>query len=96
MLSRTYLLKNGQRSAKARIPVAMALLTVGLMLLGVSVAWSSFSYPLEHLGREWNDFARGFLVGLAIAMEIGALVIALSAVAAAKRDASESGRAPRP
>jgi hypothetical protein len=95
MLSRTYLLNNGQCFGKARIPVAMALLSVGLIFMGVSIGWSSFSYPLEHLGREWSDFARGFLVGLGIVMEIGALVIALSAVAAAKK-AKETEPAPQP
>ena len=94
MLLRDPLLKYGQRSAVAKIPVAMALLAGGLMLMGVSIAWWKSAFSLGHLGPGGNDFARGFLVGLAIVMEVAALVVALSAVAAQKK-AAEAERAPR-
>lgn len=75
------------------IPVAMVFLTIGLMLLGVGVGWEHL--PLTtHLSRETNDFLRGALFGLSIALETGALVIALSAAAAKK--APENAPVPRP
>lgn len=69
------------------IPVAMTLVVVGLTILMVGIAWPRFSPSVPHLGTDWNDFFRGFVFGLAIALEAGGVVLASAAVAAKKRKA---------
>jgi hypothetical protein len=75
------ILRNLQKSPERMIPVAMALIVVGLSILMIGIAWPRLSPPVPHIGTDWNDFAHGFLIGLAIAMEIGGVVIAASAAA---------------
>jgi len=67
------LLKVLQNSPQKTVPVAMALVAVGLMLVVVSASWPH----LAGLGA--NDFARGFLIGLGIMLEIGGVVLASAA-----------------
>jgi hypothetical protein len=74
-------------SPEKMIPVAMALVVTGLMLVVVSTVWYRLPLPVAHMGTDWNDFFRGLLIGIAIALEIGGVVIA-SAAAAAKRKQS--------
>ena len=64
-----------QSSPQKTVPLAMALLTTGLMLLTFGIAWPRLSYPAAHLGHEWNDFLRGFLFGISIVLETWAEVI---------------------
>ena len=59
----------------------MTLIVVGLSILMIGIAWPRFSPSVPHIGTDWNDFAHGFLIGLAIAMEIGGVIIAASAAA---------------
>jgi hypothetical protein len=80
------ILRNLQNSPEKSIPVAMTLIVVGLSILMIGIAWPRFSPPVPHMGTDWNDFAHGFLIGLAIALEIGGVVLAISA-AAKKRKA---------
>ncbi len=62
-------------------PVAMVLIVVGLSLILIALAWPTFSPSVSHIGTDWNDFARGFLFGLAIVVEIAGVAIAASATA---------------
>jgi hypothetical protein len=75
------------------IPIAMMFITVGMMLLVLANVWQRPFVP-AHSGTNWNDFSRGFVMGIAIVMEIAGLVIALAAARAKKT--IENGPAPRP
>jgi len=74
-------LLNLQNAPEKSIPLAMTLIVVGLSILMFGIAWPRFSPSVPHIGTDWNDFAHGFLIGLAIAMEIGGVIIASSAAA---------------
>ena len=74
-------LLNLQNAPEKSIPLAMTLIVVGLSILMIGIAWPRFSPSAPHIGTDWNDFAHGFLIGLAIAMEIGGVIIAASAAA---------------
>ena len=52
----------------------MALVVVGLVLVVVSASWSHFA------AAGGNDFVRGFLIGLGIALEVAGVVLAAFAV----------------
>jgi hypothetical protein len=81
------ILRSLQKSPEKMVPVAMALIVVGLSILLIGIAWPRLSPSVPHIGTDWNDFAHGFLIGLAIAIEACGVVIAASA-AAKKRKAS--------
>jgi hypothetical protein len=49
------------------------------MLIVVGVAWPGASSPAAHTGPLSHDFLRGFLIGIAIVLEIVGVVIAASA-----------------
>jgi len=74
-------LLNLQNAPEKSIPLAMTLIVVGLSILMIGIAWPRFSPSVPHIGTDWNDFAHGFLIGLAYAMEIGGVIIAASAAA---------------
>ena len=74
-------LLNLQNASEKSVPLAMTLIVVGLSILMIGLAWPRFSPSVPHIGTDWNDFAHGFLIGLAIAMEIGGVIIAASAAA---------------
>ena len=74
-------LLNPQNAPEKSIPLAMTLVVVGLSILMIGIAWPRFSPSVPHIGTDWNDFAHGFLIGLASAMEIGGVIIAASAAA---------------
>jgi hypothetical protein len=69
------------------IPVAMAFVAVGMSILVIGIVWPHFSPSLSvpHPATDWNDFFRGPMFGIAIAMEITGVVIAMVAAAAAKK-----------
>ena len=75
------ILRNLQNSPEKIIPVAMSLIVVGLSILLIGIAWPRFSPSVPHIGTDWNDFAHGFLIGLAITLEAGGVVLAASAAA---------------
>jgi hypothetical protein len=81
------ILRSLQKSPEKMVPAAMALIVVGLSILLIGIAWPRLSPSVPHIGTDWNDFAHGFLIGLAIAIEACGVVIAASA-AAKKRKAS--------
>jgi len=74
-------LLNLQNASEKSVPLAMTLIVVGLSILMIGLAWLRFSPSVPHIGTDWNDFAHGFLIGLASAMEIGGVIIAASAAA---------------
>jgi hypothetical protein len=74
-----------QNSPQKAVPVAMMFVVVGLSLIVLAMSWSRFAFPLTYFGHDWNDFAHGFLYGLAIAMEILGLVIVTTAASAKTR-----------
>jgi len=76
------ILRNLKNSPEKMIPVAMSLIVVGLSILAIGITWPRFAPPLPHAGTDWNDFARGFLYGLAIALETAGVVLAATAAAA--------------
>ena len=71
-----------EKSAAARVPIAMALISMGMMFLVIGIAWPHFVSPVAHTGTDWHAFLRGLCYGLGISFDIGGLVIAVSAVAA--------------
>jgi hypothetical protein len=74
-----HLLKPNEQCARAKVPVAMMFVTIGLMLMVVGVVWSGASSPSVHTALLSHDFLRGFLIGVAIVLEIVGVVIAASA-----------------
>jgi len=77
-----------QNSPEKMIPIAMALIAVGMAMTTVGIVWPRLSPSLPHPGTDWNDFFRGVVFGIAIVLEIAGLVIAVQAAAAKKRKAS--------
>jgi predicted acyltransferase len=77
-------LRNLKNHPEKMIPVAMALIVVGISILVIGIAWPRFSPSVPHVGTNWNDFFRGFMYGLAIVLEAGAVVLATIAAAAMK------------
>jgi hypothetical protein len=71
-----------QNSPAKMVPVAMMLLTVGLMFLVIGIVWPKLSFPVAHFGLDLNDFVRGMTFGIATALEIGGVVLAMTAAAA--------------
>ncbi len=70
-----------QETPRKTIPVAMALIVVGLSCLLFGLAWPTFSRAFTHLGTESSDFIHGLFFGIAIALEIGGVVLAATAAA---------------
>ena len=73
-----------EETHEKKAAAAMMLIAVGLGFLIVGIAWPRHPLPTAHLGTDWNDFLHGVMIGIAIALETGGVVIAISA-AAAKR-----------
>jgi hypothetical protein len=76
------ILRKLQISPEKMIPLAMALIVVGLSMTVIGIAWPRFSLSLTHAGTDWNDFFRGVLFGIAIVLEIAGVVLAAKAAAA--------------
>ncbi len=74
------LLKKLQKSPEKMVPVGMMLITAGLMLIVFGVLWPRIPF-LAHLWPDGNDFLRGFVFGIAIALEITGVVINATAAA---------------
>jgi hypothetical protein len=81
------ILNKFENSPEKKIPVAMALIVVGLSLTAISTSWSHFAPSVPHPGTDWNGFFRGAILGFAIVLEIAGVAIAASAAAAKKRQA---------
>lgn len=81
------ILRSLQNSPGKLIPVAMTFVVVGLSLLAVGITWPRFSLPVPHAGTDWNDFFRGMILGVAIALEACGVVLAAKTAAAKKRKA---------
>ena len=77
-------LKN-EKSPAARVPIAMALVSTGMMFLVIGIAWPHFVSPAPHAGTDWPAFLRGLCYGLGISLDIGGLVLAITAVAAREK-----------
>jgi hypothetical protein len=77
-------LKN-EKSPAARVPIAMALISLGMMFLVIGIAWPHFVSPAAHTGTDWHAFLRGLCYGLGISFDIGGLIIAVTAVAAREK-----------
>jgi len=93
MLLRT-LSSDQSSSIKTLVPIAMALLATGSLLLGLSVGWHVI---LKSSAGAWteSDFLRGLCFGLAIGLEICGVVIATRAVRWSKRASGAGNTLPR-
>jgi hypothetical protein len=87
------ILRKLQNAPEKSIPVAMMFIAVGMMIIVVATVWHTPILPASR-GTDWNDFLRGFMLGLAIVFEIFGLVLALNAARAKK--VREIVPAPRP
>lgn len=76
------LLHKLRQTPEKMVPVAMALVAVGLLLMVLSAVWTRLGIPLAHMGRDWSDFVRGMLIGVALGLEAGGVVIAAAAATA--------------
>lgn len=83
------ILRKLQNSPEKMIPVAMAFIVVGMSILTIGIAWPRFSPPVPHAGTDWNDFFRGLMFGIAIALEVAGVVFAATAAAAALKKRHE-------
>jgi hypothetical protein len=76
-----------ENSPEKMVPVAMALVVVGLSLTVIGIAWPRLALPAPHIGTDWNDFFRGAIFGFAIVLETCGVVLAAKAAALKKRKA---------
>ncbi len=76
------ILRRLQNSPEKMVPVAMALVTSGLMMIVVGIVWPVHSIPVAHGDTNWSDFFRGVTFGFGIVMELTGAVIASAAVRA--------------
>ena len=76
------ILSRVQNSPEKMIPVAMALVTAGLMMIVVGIVWPIHSLPVAHGGTNWGDFFRGATFGFGMVVELTGVVIASTAVRA--------------
>jgi hypothetical protein len=76
-----------ENSPEKKIPIAMAMIVVGLSMTVIGINWSRFASSVPHPGTDWDDFLRGAIFGVAIVLEIAGVAIAASAAAAKKRQA---------
>ncbi len=76
-----------ENAPEKRIPVAMALIAVGLSMTAIGINWARIVPSAPHMGTDWNDFFRGAIFGVAIVLEIAGVAIAASVAAAKKREA---------
>jgi hypothetical protein len=81
------ILRKLENSPEKMIPVAMALIVVGLSMTVIGIAWSRIAPSLPHPGTDWNDIFRGAIFGVAIGLEAVGVVLAAKAAAAKKRKA---------
>jgi hypothetical protein len=79
--------QNAKSATAARVPIAMALISLGMMFLVIGIAWPRLVSPAPvPLGAtDWHDFLRGLCYGLGISFDIGGLVLAITAVAAREK-----------
>jgi hypothetical protein len=80
LLSQT--LQSGKSAPAAKIPLAMMLISTGMMFLVVGIAWPHFVSPTAHAGTDWHAFMRGICYGLGFSCDIGGAVLAVTALAA--------------
>lgn len=64
------------------VAFGLTLVVIGLMMVVIGANWQRIPY-LAHLWPAWNDFLHGFIIGIAITLEIAGVVI--NAIAAANR-----------
>jgi hypothetical protein len=69
----------------ARVPIAMALFSVGMMFTVFGIVWPEIVPPAAHASTDWHDFLRGLCYGLGVSFEVGGFIIAVTAVAAREK-----------
>ena len=79
------LLKHSLDSKKG-LPAAIALLTVGLLLVTCGMVWQHAIAPVFHLSNGRKDFLHGFSIGLGLTLEV--LVVVMLVRMNAERGAS--------
>lgn len=82
------------QSPRVAVPVGMALTVCGLSLNSISLLVGRMAHPLLHSSPEMNDFFRGFLIGIGIALEIGGIVVMLLSMCAGKKRGEAPSRSP--
>jgi hypothetical protein len=70
-------------SARVAVPVAMSLVSSGLLLIVLSAALPHVSSSFAQLSQI-GDFFRGLAVGVGIGLEVGGLVLMLPALRAVR------------
>jgi hypothetical protein len=60
---------------KTARPRAILLLVAGLLLLCCATSWQHVMTPLLGLSAEHDDFAHGFCLGLALTLELIAVIL---------------------
>jgi hypothetical protein len=73
-------------SAAKKVPIAMMLLVVGLMLVVVGVLWPRIPVLAALNSPISNDFLRGFLFGFGIVLEMAGLVIITRAAVGKRKE----------
>lgn len=79
------ILKKFNNSPEKRIPTAMALVTLGLLLVVLNIVWSRIGWLNAHPGPRWKDFARGVAAGAGMVLEIYGVVLAATALRHGRR-----------
>ena len=83
-------------STKMAVPVGLSLVSVGILLLTVSIAGNKLFPSAAHFGQGKVDFVRGFLVGFGIVMEVMGLATMIPAVVGAKAQRAGDSSAQTP
>jgi len=63
-----------QKSPAKAAAIARLLLVAGLLLLVSGIAWPRLPFLAAHLSQQWFDFWNGFLFGLGLTLELGAVI----------------------
>jgi hypothetical protein len=70
-----------QKNPEKARSLAMALVSIGMAVLAVAIAWPRTSFSAS-LSPDTNDFVRGFAYGLAITLEAAGVILSLRVVRA--------------
>ena len=57
--------QDGKSTAATRIPIAMMLISIGMMFIVFGIVWPRLVSPVAHTGTDWHDFLRG-LCGMVV------------------------------
>lgn len=77
---------NLKESSARIVSIAMLFTSVGLVLLVFGILWPKLPFLATLVAPDWNDFVHGFVIGVALALEIGGVVMGAAALARKRKE----------